>query len=259
VAVLVNPSSGDLIMLEGEQSPPLPRRFPTTHWSRIAEARDIGSPGTRDALAALCHAYWYPLYLFIRKQGYRAEEAGDLVQEYFVRLLEGQVLDAADRTKGRFRTFLIADCKHFLSHERVKARAMKRGGDRSIFSIDSGDADGRYTSEPSNDKTPEQSFVRAWAITLLESVLARLSSEYDKGGRSKVFERLKDVITVGLDSVPYATIAAELEMSEGAVQVAVHRLRRRYGALLREEISDTVSNPGEVEDEIRQLFSALGS
>jgi len=247
-------------MIDQETGEPLPApgRFPTTHWSRIAEAIDLATPGARDALASLCHSYWYPLYLFIRRQGHQADEATDLVQEYFARLLGGHVLEAADRAKGRFRTFLIADCKRFLSHERTRARAQKRGGDRQVVSIDAGEAEGRYVREPGHDLTPERLFQRAWALTLLDAVLARLRTEYERGGKGEVFQRLKEVLTFGPDSMPYATIAAELEMTEGALQVAVHRLRRRYGDLLREEIAATVSQPEEVEDEIRELFAALG-
>ena len=160
-----------------DSSESLPRRFPTTHWSRIAEARDLAAPGAREALASLCRSYWYPLYLFIRRQGYAADEASDLVQDYFVRLLDGPVLGYADRTKGRFRTFLIADCTRFLSHQRARARAQKRGGDRQIISIDAGEADARYLREPGHDLTPERLFLRAWAMTLLEAVLARLREE----------------------------------------------------------------------------------
>jgi len=244
-------------MINDEASDPLPQRFPTTHWSLIAEARDLAAPGTREALASLCQTYWYPLYLFIRRRGYQADEARDLVQEYFARLLGGRVLEGADRSKGRFRTFLIADCTRFLSHQRARARAQKRGGNRQIVSIDAGEADGRYLREPGHDLTPERLYERAWALTLLEAVLARLRAEYERGGRAEVFERLKEVLTGGSDSMPYAAIAADLGMTEGAIQVAVHRLRRRYGGLLREEIAATVVQPGEIEDEIRELFNAL--
>jgi RNA polymerase sigma-70 factor (ECF subfamily) len=241
------------------ESPPGRGRFPTTHWSRIAEAIDLAAPEARDALSSLCSSYWYPLYLFIRRQGHPPDEASDLVQAYFARLLGGQVLEAADPAKGRFRTFLIADCKRFLSHERTRAKAQKRGGGREIVSIDAGDAEMRYLREPGHDLTPERLYQRAWALTLLDSVLGRLRAEYDDGGRSELFTHLKEVLSSGPDSLPYATIAAELGMTEGAVQVAVYRLRRRYGALLREEIAATVSTPEAVEDEIRELFDALGT
>jgi hypothetical protein len=159
---------------------------------------------------------------------------------------------------GIFRSFLIADVSGFLSHERTRARAQKRGGNVRILSIDAGKADERYLREPGHDATPERLFRRAWALTLLESVLARLRAEYEHNGRGDLFQKLKEVLTAGPDSVPYATIASNLGTTEGAIQVAVHRLRRRYGVLLREEIAATVSEPADVEDEIRELFSALG-
>jgi RNA polymerase sigma-70 factor (ECF subfamily) len=232
-------------------------QFPTTHWSRVAEARDLASPGTREALAAHCEAYWYPLYVFIRRRGYGGDEARDLVQEYFARLLEGRVLAAADPAKGRLRTFLIADCTHFLSHQRARAAAQKRGGGRRVLSIDADEAEGRFRHEPADDLTPERLYERAWATTLLDGVLARLRGEYERDGRDPIFQRLKEVLTVGADSVPYAVIAADLGMTEGAIQVAVYRLRRRYAALLRQEITATVADSADVEHEIRDLFSAL--
>jgi RNA polymerase sigma-70 factor (ECF subfamily) len=234
-------------------------KFPTTHWSRIAEGRDLEAPGAREALTTLCQSYWYPLYLFIRRKGYQADEASDLVQEYFARLLGGRVLQAADRSKGRFRTFLISDCVHFLSHQREGARALKRGGHRRIVSIDAAEADGRYAREPAHELTPERLYQRAWALTLLDAVLARLRAEYESGGRAEVFERLKDVLMFEPDAVPYAAVAADLGMAEGTVRVTVHRLRQRYRTLLCAAIAATVAEPSEVEDEIRELFAALGS
>ena len=245
-------------MFEEQSEKPLAGRFPSTHWSRVAQAGDLGAPGTRDALAALCTAYWYPLFVFIRSRGYGAEEARDLVQEYFARLLEGRVLAAADPAKGRFRTFLIADCIRFLSHQRARARSLKRGGDRHFLSIDAVEAEGRFAVEPADTLTPERLFLRAWALALLDEVLNKLHDEYESDGRGAVFDRLKHVLTIGADSVPYRLIAADLSMTEGAVQAAVFRLRRRYGAVLRQEIAATVSQPADVEDEIRALFAALG-
>jgi RNA polymerase sigma-70 factor (ECF subfamily) len=245
--------------MPGSQPPQMrpPGQFPTTHWSQVAQAGDLASPGTRDALATLCSAYWYPLFAFIRRRGHHAEEARDLVQDYFARLLEGRVLAAADPAKGRFRTFLIADCIRFLSHQRARARALKRGGHRQFLTIDAARAEQRYAFEPASTLTPEQIFFRAWALTLLDEVLTKLRAEYEKDGRGAIFDRLKGVLTAEPDATPYATIAAELGMTEGAIQVAVHRLRRRYGAVLRREIAATVADPSEVDDEIHALFTAL--
>ena len=245
-------------MTGSDATGPRAGRFPTTHWSRVVTAGDPAEPGSRQALAALCAAYWYPLYAFIRRKGYDADAALDLVQAYFARLLEGRVLAAADPAKGRFRTFLMADCTLFLSNRRARAEAQKRGGGRVVVSIDAADAEGRFGREPAHDLTPERLFERAWALTLLDGVLDRLSAEYHRGGRGAVFDRLKVVLTDGPGAVPYAAVAADLGMTEGAVQVAAHRLRRRYGALLRQQIAATVGDPAEVEDEIRALFSAVG-
>ena len=229
-------------------------RFPTTHWSYVIQAGDSSAPGTRDALAALCHAYWYPLYTFIRGRGHGSDEALDLVQDYFARLLEGRVFKAADPARGRFRTFLLTDCEHFLAKQHIRAGALKRGGDQVIVSIDAVEAEGRFGREPAHDLTAERLFERTWAHTLLDRVLGVLRDEYTKACRGDLFDRLSD----GPGAVPYAAIAAELGTTEGAVGVAVHRLRKRYGVLLQEEIAATVDDPAEVADEIRALLSALG-
>jgi RNA polymerase sigma-70 factor (ECF subfamily) len=233
-------------------------RFPTTHWSRIIQAGDSSAPGTRDALAALCQGYWYPLYTFIRSRGHGADEALDLVQEYFARLLEGRVLKAADPTRGRFRTFLLTDCSHFLAKQHVRGEARKRGGDRVIVSIDAAEAEGRFGREPAHDLTAERLFEKTWALTLLDRVLGVLREEYRQARRGDVFDRLKAVLSDGPGAISYAAIAAELGTTEGAVGVAVHRLRKRYGALLHDEIAATVGDPAEVEDEVRALLAALG-
>jgi RNA polymerase sigma-70 factor (ECF subfamily) len=232
-------------------------RFPTTRWSCVAQAGNPETERSREALAELCAGYWYPLYAFVRRRGHPADEAMDLVQEYFARLLEKGVIAAADPSRGRFRTFLMADCANFLSHHRAWAAARKRGGGRALVSIDARDAEGRFQSEPVDTLTPERLYERAWIITLLDRVLNELREEYVRGGRGAVFERLKPVLTEGPGAVPYAEIAMDLGTTEGAVQAAVQRLRRRYGALLREQIAATVGDPAEVEDEVRALFAAL--
>jgi RNA polymerase sigma-70 factor (ECF subfamily) len=223
---------------------------------------DAGNPDpsrARDALAGLCKVYWYPLYTFIRRRGYSSEDALDLVQEYFARLLEKVVIAAADPDRGRFRTFLMTDCSHFLSHHRARASARKRGGGRSVLSIDARDAEDRFLSEPADHLTPERIYERTWALTLLGRVLALLRAESVRSGREAVFDRLKSVLTGDAGSVPYAVLAADLGMTEDATKAAAYRLRRRYGALLREQIIATVGDPAEVEDEIRALFLALGA
>jgi RNA polymerase sigma-70 factor (ECF subfamily) len=247
-------------MGETPQEPAPVWRFPTTHWSCVVEAGGHDPDRARAALAELCRGYWYPLYAFIRRKGHSADEAADLVQGYFARLLEKGVLAAADRSRGRFRAFLMTDCAYHLSHERARASAGKRGGGRAAASIDLRDAEGRFLAEPADDGlTAEQQFDRAWALALLGRVLEALRDDYARGGRGEVFDRLKPVLTDGPAAVPYAEVAAALGSTEGAVQVAVHRLRKRYGEVLREQIAATVRDPADVDDEIHALFVALGS
>jgi RNA polymerase sigma-70 factor (ECF subfamily) len=247
-------------MSPSEPSSPIsqgPGRFATTHWSLVVAAQDLAAPQARAALAELCRAYWYPLYAFIRRQGHDADQAQDLTQEFFARLLEKDGLASVDQAKGRFRSFLLASCRHFLANERDRARTLKRGGDCQFVPIDFQDADGRYGREPGHHETPERLFERRWALALLEQVLARLRSEYEAGGKGRLFERLKGHLTGDSDREQHGQAGAELGLSPGAVKVAVHRLRRRYRDLLREEIARTVDDPDQVEAEIRDLFAAL--
>src|SRR5262249_53217423 len=196
---------------------------------------------------------------FIRRKGHGPDEALDLTQEYFARLLEKGTVAAADPGKGRFRSFLLADCTHFLAHRRERDRALKRGGGVPPLSIHARDAEGRYLLAPSHSRTPERLFERDWALALLDGVLARLRGEYHESGRGAVFEVLKVALTGSPQSVAQAALAARLGTGAGAVQVAVHRLRKRYRTLVREAIAATVADEGEVESEIRDLFAALGS
>jgi len=237
--------------------PPSAARFPTTHWSRVVAAGGSGAPLAREALAELCRAYWFPLYAYIRRRGHDPDRALDLTQDLFVRLLEKGVLAAADPARGRFRTFLRAVCADFLANCRDRENALKRGGGRPIVPIDSDEAEGRYAREPTHVLTPERIFDRNWALILLGRVLEQLSEEYRVAGQSLTFEVLSPVLTDGSRVVAYATLAARLSTTEGAVRVAAHRLRRRYGERLRKEIAATVDEPAEVDDEIRDLFAAL--
>jgi RNA polymerase sigma-70 factor (ECF subfamily) len=208
-------------------------------------------------LAALCTAYWYPIYAFIRRKGYDPDDAQDLTQAYFARLLEKGVLAAADRRKGRFRAFLRTDCQHFLIDQYRRRRA--REGETIPVSIESRDAEGRYRYEPADGMTAERLFDRAWALTLLDRVLEGLAREYAAKGRNEVFDRLKVVLTQDRGAVPAATLATQLGTTEGAVHVAVHRLKKRYRALLREQVAATLADPSEMDDEIRSLFQAIQS
>jgi DNA-directed RNA polymerase specialized sigma24 family protein len=237
---------------------PSAARFPTTHWSRVAAAGDRATPEDREALAELCRAYWYPLYAFIRRKGRGPEEALDLTQDYFARLLESETVAAADPLRGRFRSFLMADCSRFLADCRERDHAAKRGGGVTPLSIDARDAEGRYLREPAHGRTPERLFERDWALALLDGVLAQLRDEYERSGRGAAFGALKVALTDGPRTVPHDELAGRLGTTAGAVQVAIHRLRRRYRDLVREAIAATVADAAEVEDEIRYLFTALG-
>jgi RNA polymerase sigma factor (sigma-70 family) len=214
------------------------------------------SPQAARALEELCQAYWYPLYAYVRRRGYDSHEAEDLTQEFFARLLAKNYLTDVDREKGKFRSFLLASLKHFLANEWDRVQAQKRGGGHTIISLD---AETRYRQEPKDELSADKLLDRQWAIALLDQVLARLGTEYVDAGKSEVFEQLKDSLTGARDSIPYAAIAAKMDTTEGAVKVAVHRLRQRYRKLLREEIAHTVASPADIDDEIRQLFAAFES
>jgi RNA polymerase sigma factor (sigma-70 family) len=242
-----------------DRAEPLPRRgdrFATTHWSMVLSAGRDSSPQAGQALATLCENYWFPLYAFVRRAGHTVEDAQDLTQEFFARLLARDLLIRADRRKGKFRTFLLAALKHFLADQWDRARAQKRGGGKAVISFDGLDAESRYRLEPADDLTPERMFEKQWALSLLDHVLSRLDAEMVADGKAELFEALKATLT-GAASITYAEIGTAMGMSEGAVKVAVHRMRRRYRALLREEIAQTVSGEDDVRDEIHYLLSCL--
>lgn len=230
--------------------------FLTTRWSMVLSARDKASPASAFALDSLCQAYWYPLYLFVRRQGHSAHDAQDLTQEFFARLLEKDYLRLAEREKGRFRTFLIVALKRFLLNEWDKVRTQKRGGGCLHLSLDSGLAESRYHDEAAA-LPAEQMFERRWALTLLEQAVGRLRADYEEARRLEEFEHLKRHLTAARGDVSYRTIAAGLQMTEGAARVALHRLRKRFRQCFREEIAGTVSNPDEVDDEVRYVVSVL--
>jgi RNA polymerase sigma factor (sigma-70 family) len=233
--------------------------FVTTHWSLVLSAGEQPSPQAADALEKLCRAYWLPIYAFVRRQGRSPHDAQDLTQEFFARLLEKKSLAVADPARGRFRSFLLASLKHFLANKWDKARAQKRGGGQRLIPIDAATAETRHGLEPADPATADKIYERRWALALLDQVLRRLREEYVSDGREKLFEQLKPTLTEASRTVRYAEIAARLGTNEGAVKVAVHRLRQRYREVLRAEIADTVAGPGEVEDEIRNLFAALSN
>ncbi len=237
-----------------ERLPARKDRFATTHWSMVISAGGPRSAEAGRALATLCENYWFPVYAFVRRAGHSADDAQDLTQEFFVRLLDKQFLAAADRNKGRFRTFLLTAVKRFLANEYDRLQAKKRGGGHTILSLEGLEA--RYCQEPADTLTPERIFERQWALTLLDQVLARLHAEMASEGKAALFDAMKGHLT-GSQTVSYARTAAGLGMTEGAVKVAAHRLRQRYRELLREEISQTVAGPDEIEEEVRYLFTCL--
>ncbi len=231
-------------------------QFPTTCWSKVLAAREARS--RREALGVLCETYWYPIYAYLRRKGNPPEDALDLTQDVFARLIERDaILAAADPDKGRFRSFLLADCNRFLRDRFEHNHALKRGGVRPALSLSARDAEGRYLREPSHDNTPERLYDRAWALTLLNQVLDTLRTEYADAGKLPLYDALKSVLTEGKSALPHADIAARLNSTPGAVQVAASRLRKRYRELLKQSIAATLVDPSEVEDEIRDLFRAL--
>jgi RNA polymerase sigma-70 factor (ECF subfamily) len=232
------------------------RGFATTHWSLVVAA-GRASAESRDALAALCRAYWYPLYAYVRSHGRRPHDAEDLTQELFARLLEKGYLQAADRQRGRFRSFLLTAFQRFLGQEQERAHAQKRGGGKPILSTDFRSGEGRYQREPAHDWTPQRIFDRRWALTILDQVLARLGDEYTARGKGHLWVQLQPYLTGTTGAPPLATAASALEMTEGAAKVAVHRLRRRYRELLRDAVAPTVARPDDVDDELTHLLAAL--
>ncbi len=221
-------------------------------------AGDSSAPGAREALQKLCRAYWYPLYAFVRRQGYNPHDAQDSTQEFFGWLIEHKQLQVADSERGKFRSFLLTRLKHFLSDERKKARAQKRGGGQELLSLEAQSAEDRYRLEPATDLTPEMIFERRWALAVMEQTVERLRREYVVAGRAELFEELKH-FQPGEEAVrSYAEVAARLDLTESAVKSAIYRLRQRHGDLLREEIAQTVATPGEVDEEIRYLIAVMG-
>jgi RNA polymerase sigma-70 factor (ECF subfamily) len=231
--------------------------FAATRWSMVIAAGEDQALGTRRAVGELVQIYWFPLYAFIRRWGHDAHDAQDLVQAFFTCMLEKKYLTQVDRSKGRFRSFLLASLKHFLSKERDKEGAQKRGGDKKWLALEAIEAQKRYSLEPADDLTPERLFERRWALALLDQVLGRLCAEYCAAGNGKLYGALEPCLTVAGDKMAYAGIATKLAMSEGSLRVAAHRMRRRYRDLLREEIAQTVDSPEQIEDEISYLLNCL--
>jgi RNA polymerase sigma factor (sigma-70 family) len=232
--------------------------FATTHWTVVLTAGRSETTHASDALERLCQTYWYPLYGYVRRRGHSPEDAQDLTQAFFARLLERQWIGRADREKGKFRSFLLSALKHFLADEWDRARAQKRGGGLTPLPLQFDTAETRYGHEPADNTTPEQHYERRWALALLEEVLRRLAREYESDGRAKFFAELNPCLVGDRAALPYAELAAKLGTSESNVKSIAHRMRLRYRELLREEIARTVASPAEVDDELRELFAILG-
>ena len=245
-------------MMSKENQPrPTQARFATTHWSVVLAAGGRAGSHCAEALQSLCQTYWFPLYAFVRRQGVQPDEALDLTQGFFARLLEKQWLTAADPELGRFRNFLMASIRHFMSNEWACQRAKKRGGGHCHLSLDIEDAETRYRLEPADDRSPEQVYERQWALAVLDRVMAELRSDYAARGKSEQFDLLKGCLALGSKERSYTKTAEHLNTTEGAVRVMVHRLKQQYRDILRRQIAQTVSSAEEVESEIRHLFQAL--
>lgn len=229
--------------------------FPTTSWSLVVAAGNPVDPNCRDALLRLCECYWYPVYAYVRRRDYPEQDAQDLTQDFFVRILEGRYLDRAEPNRGRFRSFLLNSCKFFLGDQVDRARAQKRGAGAILpFEVASGEQ--RYQFEPLDNKTPEHIFERGWAIVLIDRVVSCLRDEFVKHGSLDDFEKLK-VFLLGQAEIPYSELARDMGTTEGRLKVVIYRLRKRYRILFLREIAETVADPAEVDSEIRFLFAAL--
>jgi RNA polymerase sigma-70 factor (ECF subfamily) len=223
----------------------------------VLAAGDPASPQAAEALERLCRTYWYPLYAYVRRGGHGTEEAQDLTQEFFARLVAKDYVARADPDKGKFRSFLLTGMKNLLCDEHDKARRLKRGGGREVISIDEREAENRYGLEPVDAMTPERLFERSWATTLLERAANRLREEYLSAGKAELHEQLIQFRLDAAEQRAYAEVAARLGLSESAVKSAIRRLRQRHLQLVREEIAQTVADPGEVDEEIRYLLRVV--
>jgi RNA polymerase sigma-70 factor (ECF subfamily) len=240
-------------------SPAAAKWFATTHWSVVLSAADSTAPGAGEALEKLCRTYWYPLYAYVRREGRSVEDAQDLTQEFFARVLENKSLRKARRERGRFRSFLLTSFQNFLAHEWERARAEKRGGGRPFISWEETSAENRYQLEAISDLTPDKIFEQRWALALFQEAIVRLRQEFVAAGKTEQFTQLKAFLSGEAGEGDYGAVAARLSMTPNAVAVAVHRLRQRYGQLVREEVAHTVSSPAEVDEELRHLIALMSA
>jgi RNA polymerase sigma-70 factor (ECF subfamily) len=231
--------------------------FAETQWSLVMRARERSAPLALDALEHLCRTYWYPLYGFVRRQGYDRATAKDLTQGFFERMLEKETLKHVEREKGKFRSFLLASLKNFVANERVRDTAQKRGGPHKPVSLDAEEAEARFDLEPFHEDTPDRAFDRAWAMTILENALKQLQQEYESAGKADLFTALQPYLSGDRDEPAYVSVAEKFSMTETAVRMAVVRLRRKFGRVLRAQVGQTVAGGPELNDELRYLFAAL--
>ncbi len=231
--------------------------FKTTHWSAVLEARQRDSAEGHAALSKLCQTYWRPLYVFIRRQGHKPEDAQDLVQGFFAQVLSKHYFSAADPEKGKFRSFLLVALKRFMANEHDRANRQKRGGGQELISLDALETESRYLSEPRDDLTPEREFERQWATELLKQALSRLKAEWGAAGKQQLFAELEVFLSGDAESGSYSEAGQRLGLSAEALRSSVYRLRRRFRELLRLEIANTVDTPEAIDEELRNLFAAL--
>lgn len=247
-------STGDSEDSPEERPRPL---FVTTHWSVVLAAKDKASPDCARALETLCQTYWYPLYAFVRGTGQSPHDAQDLTQSFLARLLEKDYLQVVTPEKGRFRTFLCMAFKRFLANERERLRSQKRGGSHPHVAFDTTMAEQRFSEERIDTHAPDLLYDRRWAFTLLSGAIERLEKEYTATGKAAEFHHLKPHLTAERGQIPYVEIASQMQTSEGAVRVALHRLRKRFREVFRDGVADTVAAPEELEAEIRHVLEVL--
>ncbi len=245
--------------LSSSASPRTEAAFTTTHWSVVVSAQGQDTARSRQALETLCRTYWYPLYAFARRSGRSPADAEDLTQAFFCRVIEKDYLKSAEAAKGRFRSFLLVAFKRFAANEWDRQHAQKRGGFAAVVPIDQEFAESRFAADTQHNLAPDVLFDRQWALALLERTVEQLGREYSASGRAELFTLLRPCLVEDQSALPHAEIARRLSLTEGAVKMAVHRLRGRYREILREQIAQTVSSAAEVDEEIRHLFAAFGS
>ena len=233
--------------------------FATTHWTVVLAAGKRSTPQSDGALEELCRSYWFPLYAYVRRHGHNKEDAEDLTQAFFARFLEKNYLEGLSAERGRFRAFLLASLKHFLINDWKKSQRQKRGGGEMPLSLDWQTADTIFQVAAVNEPSPDKAFDREWALALLAKVIERLQKECEADGKAKLFGQLKIFLTAGKGELSHAEAATKLGMDETAVRVAVHRLRKRYRQLLRDEIAQTLADDADVDEEMRALFGAFSA